>query len=206
MDDILLFTATTKGEPYIGLIDGSTQPLPIRLRSSISSAARTLYRRVLLIKPEIGNQQKLARLTVDGATRTLREVPPQMVSISRYDLSVHKTWDDDTATSLADAGGTQDRPVLAANTLADSHATRDAVSRTIPIHASLDGFVPQETNDRRGVTATPKFAQRQFGTLRYWREGKPFPFFLRPWLGSPYPDPVDANFTWVPGPWAANPG
>ena len=27
----------------------------------------------------------------------------------------------------------------------------------------------------------------------------PFPYFLRPWLGSPFPDPVDANFVWVPG-------
>ena len=90
MDDMLLFTVTTKGDPYNGLIAGAA--------ASSNSAeviyfvrGTTLYRRVLLIKPETD---------VRSVNRS--------GFYQNYDLSVRKLWDD-----------SGDRPVLAANSLAD---------------------------------------------------------------------------------------
>ncbi|MGI6418491.1 MAG: PulJ/GspJ family protein [Thermoguttaceae bacterium] len=96
IDDILMFTAKTEGEPYVGLvtIDVNGVPTPTATKSNTAEIiwfvrGRTLYRRVLLVKPDA---------SVIGGPGGF---------YATNDLSVRKDWRLD---------GT---PYLAANTLAD---------------------------------------------------------------------------------------
>lgn len=186
MDDILMFTAKSEGKPYVGLIDG---------KPGVSNAAEiiwfvrgtTLYRRVLLVKPEIGDPNWL-----DSSTPRLdlRHVPREGF-YQKYDLSVRKHWDPNPV--VYPSGGTQNRPTLKANSLAD--LTRPEC-RTFHNPDMRAWTYPIPTPS--GLASGAKL-QRNNNNLRYLNEGKPFPYFLRPWLGSPSPDPVDGNFVWVPG-------
>ena len=202
IDDILMFTVKTKGEPYIGLING--QPATSDSAEIIwFIRGTTLYRRVLLVNPAINVRA---------------ENPAGFYQ--RYDLSVRKAWDYESVPVTLPPGPPYDpadgehRPVLAANSLADltrpecrfAHQPnlagwlRNPVSANVvtpgPDPTPFDGFVP-----------TTMF-QRDDSDLRYWKEPKPFPFFLRPWLGAPYDIdpatgservPITADFRWVPG-------
>ncbi len=178
MDDMILFTVTTKGEPYNGLIAGNA--------ASSNSAeiiyfvrGTTLYRRILLIKPEVDVR------TVDRSG-----------FYQNYDLSVRKVWDDFSVT--LPSGSTQDRPVLAANSLADLTRPECRFAH----HPDLRIWSATAATPTATVTSPLPKIQRTNSILRYWREGKPFPFFLRPWLGQPYDtdlDNITANFKWVPG-------
>lgn len=188
IDDILMFTATSKGAPYVGLIDGSP---------SVSNSAEiiyfirgtTLYRRVLLIKPEVN----------------VREVNRRGF-YARYDLSVRKVWDDKTVPPGDPTG--QHRPVLKANSLADLTQPECRFAHC----PDLRSWGPPQYTPTGGVPApaSPKFDRGSPTNnplnLRYWREGKPYPFFSRPWLGSPYSaelnsyDPGSStDYRWVPG-------
>ena len=191
IDDILMFTATTKGEPYIGLINGTP---------SISKSAEiiwfvrngTLYRRVLLIRPDIDVRPE-----------------PQAGFYQRYDLSVRKDWDYESVPPMAPPGPSpsgEHRPVLKANSLADltrpecrfAHQPDMRAWRVNMNGGTVSGAQPTPTT----ILSPPDKLQRNNSNLRYWREPKPFPHFLRPWLGAPFDANLDAptaNFKWVPG-------
>jgi type II secretory pathway component PulJ len=182
IDDILMFTATTKGKPYNGLINGV---------SAVSNSAeiiwfvrgRTLYRRVLLIKPETN----------------VREVNPAGF-YALYDLSVRKAWDDDTVPSGDPSG--QHRPVLAANSLADLTRPECRFAHQPDLRAwtrQMNGGVITPAGPRPTPYPQGSLLAKTDGNLRYWNEPKPFPFFLRPWLGAPYPVDLSTPFKWVPG-------
>ncbi len=194
IDDIIMFTAKTKGKPYVGLIDG----MP-----SVSNTAEiiyfvrgtTLYRRVLLIKPEVGSPT-----WTDSSGRTLRQIPREGF-YQNYDLSVRKSWED---SPIALPGlPVQYRPVLAANSLAD--LTRPEARFAHHPDMRVWWTRPQPTTTV-GIGSSPKLGRGDV-RLRYRNEGKPFPFFLRPWLGSPcdataagdLADPPIAGFRWAPG-------
>lgn len=192
MDDKLLFTATTKGEPYVGLING----VPATSNSAEIIwfvRGHTLYRRVLLIKPDV----------------RVREVNPAGF-YARYDLSVRKAWDEESVPPVAPVGppysSGQHRPVLAANSLADltkpecrfAHQPDMRGWRVDIAGSAATGPAPTPVT---GVGLTPKL-QKSNGNLRYRNEPKPFLYFLRPWLGAPYDADlanISANFKWVPG-------
>jgi len=170
IDDIIMFTVTSKGEPYTGLIGNTTQ--------TANSAeiiwfvrGRTLYRRVLLIKPEID----------------VRSVSPYGF-YSDYDLSVHKTWDDATVTTTTPTT-TQHRPVLKANSLADLTTPSCRFAHHPDPRAFTD---PQPTPIPANVSGV---FMNKGDSVRYMTEGKVYPFFLRPWLGAPIP----GTDRWVPG-------
>ena len=192
IDDIIMFTATTKGEPYIGLING----VPAKSNSAEIIwfiRGRTLYRRVLLVKPEIDVRAQ-----------------EQAGFYARNDLSVRKAWDHESVPPDPPIGlpyGTgQHRPVMAANSLADltrpeCRFAHQPDMRAWGIDIAGNLTTPPNPTPVVSVNLNPKL-QKNNAILRYRKEPKPFPHFLRPWLGAPYDTDltnITDNFTWVPG-------
>lgn len=88
IDDILMFTAKTEGEPYVGLVNGA--PTKSNTAEIIWFVrGRTLYRRVLLVKPDAS------------------VIGPPGGFYATNDLSVRKDWN------------LNGNSILVANTLAD---------------------------------------------------------------------------------------
>ncbi len=194
IDDMLLFTVTSKSQPYIGLIGGDP---------AISNSAeviyfvrgRTLYRRVLLIRPETD----------------VRETPPAGF-YANNDLSVRKAWDEETVPPVSPPGppytaAVECRPVLAANSLADLTRPECRTFHQPDLRAwerditGANATTRQQPTPVTSVGLTPKL-QKNNSILRYRNEPRLFPFFLRPWLGAPYdadPANITENFKWVPG-------
>ncbi len=173
IDDIIMLTVTTDGEPYVGWIKG---------KEETSNSAEiiwfirghTLYRRVLLVKPEANVREE-----------------NRAGFYAFNDLSVRKTWDSQTVPAGDPSG--QHRPVLTANSLADltrpecrfaHHPDPRAWTRTWAtiVPSSVGGTMLGKTDSQR-----------------YLNEGKVFPFFVRPWLGAPYAAAAGTAPKWVPG-------
>lgn len=171
IDDILMFTAKSKGQPYVGLIGG---------QSAISETAEiiwfirgnTLYRRVLLVKPQVD----------------VRGVSPYGF-YSQYDLSVRKGWDSGTVTTST--GAVQNRPVLKANSLADLTRPECRFAH----HPDLRAWTAATPTTPPGSVSNTVMAAAD--SVRYASEGKILPHFLRPWLGAPLPGSNPPK--WVPG-------
>jgi len=148
IDDILMFTTRTKGEPFVGIVkdaSGTTQTITSDTAEIIWFVrGRTLYRRVLLVKPDVAFDNTAAGFYATS------------------DLSVRKDWN------------TAGAPVLIANSLADL---------TKP--ECRFGFDPSPT-----VWTAPLPSNRA-------TEGRPHPFFAKPWLGASYSGGTTTK--WVPG-------
>ena len=193
IDDILMFTAKSDGEPYVGLIAGA--PATSNCAEIIwFIRGTTLYRRVLLVRPDISDPNWRESSPPNWR---LREVPREGF-YARYDLSVRKEWDGRSVPFSAAV--THNRPVLVANSLAD--LTRP--NARFAHNPDPRGFSATRATST-GLITGPKIA-RNDPNLRYVREEKPFPHFLRPWLGSPCDSAAGAlvdrplnTFRWAPG-------
>ena len=178
IDDIIAFTANTKGQPYVGLVAG---------QAAVSNTAEiiwfirgtTLYRRVLLVNPQLD----------------VRGVSPYGF-YSAYDLSVRKVWDNSTVTTSS--GAVQHRPVLRANSLADLTRPECRFAH----HPDLRAWTA--TTSTTPPTSVSSAYMPAADSTRYVSEGKVFPHFLRPWLGAPVFVDTDGDGSpdtprWVPG-------
>lgn len=183
IDDILMFTAKTEGEPYVGRMrfkrsllsgetrDGADSVGDFKWQDTVVSSncaeilyfmrGRTLYRRILLVKPDVDFDQRLQGIQgpayFDGF-------------YAHNDISVHKDWRLD---------GT---PYLAASSLADLTKPECRFGH----HPDPRIWTPARwTNPASSI-------------VRFQHERRPHPFFYRPWLGFPLGTPSDPVY-WIPG-------